>query len=154
MNRSRANGCRVLYKHLKSRADVKSKRGYQKRRVALDSLGYETYSEYLQSDMWKAIRDAVLLERPYCAVCARKATEVHHFCYLDAVLVGLANDMLFPMCHECHHRVEFEGDAKRHLIDAQYFLVHEFNNTGRRVVSDRLMHRYRLLKRQDKRRKR
>ena len=154
MTRARATGCRVLYKHLKPKKERKSAKGYEKRRLALKDIGYEAYCDYLQSDTWKLIRDRRLKAIPYCVLCAQKANQVHHFCYLEPVLLGCADAMLLPMCEECHERVEFDLDAKRTLYSAQRFLVREFNNTGRSAVADDLMHEFRRLKRQVKRRNR
>jgi hypothetical protein len=150
--RSRANGCRTLYKHLKPVTKRKSRLGYSKRQDTLVDLGYDRYAEYLASDIWKVIRSKKLNESPYCLVCARKATQVHHFCYLDVVLAGCADDMLISVCEDCHVEIEFDGDQKRNLTSAQYFLVGKLNITGRSAVADRIMGSYRKLKRQHKNR--
>jgi hypothetical protein len=74
-------------------------------RVKLDLIKRDfnksAYSEYLQSDHWKEIREqAMLRDRNTCQICSEKATEVHHLTYAHR-----DNEFLFELvslCHNCH----------------------------------------------------
>lgn len=151
--RSRAKGCRSLYRHLKPVVPQKSKLGYSNRKNVLSEIGYDRYADYLASELWKEIRSKKLQESPYCMVCAQKASQVHHFCYFDVVLCGCASDMLIPICEDCHIEIEFDGEQKRSLESAQRFLIRKLNETGRSVVADRIMSVFRKLKKDARKRK-
>ena len=59
---------------------------------------------------WRAIRDTILADYPYCVECAAQgretlATEVHH---VRPIRQGGTHDLdnLIPLCHSCHMRTE------------------------------------------------
>lgn len=84
------------------------------RALALNELGFLTYSEYLNSPLWGRIRAAVLGGNAVCWICIkRRATQVHHQSYAVAVLRGDNLSELVPLCHKCHRRVEFSHGNKR-----------------------------------------
>jgi len=90
-------------------------------RVLFDALGY-SYQEYLESDLWKFIRAAVLGQaNGICKGCGAEATEVHHLKYNKAVLLGKnffkkppkPIEALVALCRGCHERIEFCQDGKK-----------------------------------------
>jgi hypothetical protein len=77
-------------------------------------LGYRTYRDYLQSDLWKSIRDKVLAKyRHRCIKCGGQASQVHHRSYHIDVLMGHDIRSLVPMCRNCHEGIEFGRDGSK-----------------------------------------
>lgn len=91
------------------RTDLKC---YDVRDANLSLLGFRSYSEYLESDLWKTIRDFQLAEFPKCRLCRRDACVVHHLRYDMHTLAGRGKLMLVSMCHWCHEWCEFEDGVK------------------------------------------
>lgn len=113
-----------LIRHLRDTAPKSRATGaYKKRNERLPELGYASYSEYLKSDDWKVIRDAVLGPFPYCCCCERPASQVHHWSYSAPVMLGLCKELLFPVCEKCHEEVEFDGKRKRSMPEARKVLA-------------------------------
>jgi 5-methylcytosine-specific restriction endonuclease McrA len=74
---------------------------------------------YLKSDLWKAIRRRVLeRDGKRCCRCKRPASVVHHQSYDKDVLAGTADYMLTSLCFDCHAFIEFDGDRKTSLDEA------------------------------------
>lgn len=136
--------CRIRFCHLKRRKS-KAQGGYKCRNKKLSNLGYESYKEYLDSEDWKAIRSRVLDANRNCCLCASPTKTVHHYCYLESVLLGLADEMLFPLCDNCHEAVEFNGEEKRSLEESQQALTDAFRSTGRGSVANKIESSYRHL---------
>lgn len=87
------------------------------RQEALLKLGFSTYSDYLASDLWKAIRARVLDRAGHlCRLCGKnRATQVHHTSYMLPVMRGDFRllRLLVASCGDCHRAVEFAGERKR-----------------------------------------
>jgi hypothetical protein len=68
------------------------------------SLGFKSYHEFLQSDLWKEKRKYILSLRPICENCrVNKSTEVHH---TDYAWVGNEKGCdLKALCYGCHRKV-------------------------------------------------
>lgn len=77
------------------------------------SLGYESYSDYLQSDHWRAIREAKLGIDPNCEICDMPATQVHHTEYDKATLTGRDATKLVSVCRQCHRNIEFTSAGNK-----------------------------------------
>jgi len=95
-------------------------REYIIRNETLLRLGFSSYDEYLQSDLWRRIRKkAMRANDRQCVLCGATATEVHHTDYSEETLLGKNPDALLPLCNTCHAIAEFdtEGD-KRSLNQA------------------------------------
>lgn len=82
---------------------------YRKRERNLKKLGFESYKEYLKSDLWKSIRCLILFERNYtCHFCKGKATEVHHLRYTINTLSMVNKHFrggLTATCRNCHQKI-------------------------------------------------
>ena len=77
----------------------------------LARMGFATYSDYLASDLWAAIRTRVLeRDNCTCCVCKREAETVHHKKYDDATMDGRRIDTMVSLCNACHYAIEF-GDC-------------------------------------------
>jgi hypothetical protein len=91
-------------------------REYGIRNKALAELGFASYAEYLASPLWQEIRKKRLEISSGCSCCLNPADVVHHDKYYKRLLIGddasVRRD-LYPLCHPCHRRVEFDGDRKR-----------------------------------------
>ncbi len=98
---------------------------YRDRDVILARMGYESYSEYLNSALWARIRAEAYAEHgPYCWLCRDKAVHLHHKSYSEAVMRGNNIDALVPLCEKCHKKVEFKKTgAKRTLVEVQKTLT-------------------------------
>lgn len=74
-------------------------------RRVLHEMGYASYEEYLQSDLWMRIRKKVLKKaRKLCADCPSRATQVHHEAYTVENLKGMNLRFLVAVCDDCHHK--------------------------------------------------
>lgn len=111
------------YRHLIRKPRSKATGGYKQRNDWLKELGYSSYQEYLQSEDWRAIRERILHRDPECVLCRCPSTQVHHFSYHYKVLLGLQPRLLFGICEQCHHEVEFNGKEKRTLEESQEYLL-------------------------------
>lgn len=93
---------------------------YTLRNRLLCSLGYSSYDDYLESELWAEIKDAVLdRDRWRCRVCDAQATAVHHTDYNRETLLGDSFDGLVSICHGCHAKIELDRNGnKRPLFKA------------------------------------
>lgn len=73
---------------------------YKQRDEVLRSIGFQSYKEYLESDLWKSIRSRVLKRS-----------------YKKKYLLGKGNLRLAmkPICGKCHKEIEFDGQEKTSL---------------------------------------
>lgn len=80
----------------------------------LPHLGFQSYAEYLKSDVWKDIRDRAFAENGSdCVCCGASATQVHHTRYQMQELNGTNLKHLQPICRSCHYKIEFKEDGKK-----------------------------------------
>jgi hypothetical protein len=65
------------------------------------ALGFKSYKEYLESDLWKSKRDLMINLRKKCEKCGFKNNLcVHHKTYFN---VGNEDmDDLLVLCYDCH----------------------------------------------------
>lgn len=127
------HGQRFVWKHRrvtrKARKEMRRKYGgklsaYQVRDKILAELGFSSYKDYLASDLWAAIRQTVFSAKShYCTLCRRFAGEVHHSFYDLDTLRGKKLDYLHPICHQCHHAIEFPRGNKVSLRVANQLLL-------------------------------
>lgn len=117
---------------------------YGERDDLLNSLGYSSYQDYLNSPLWWQIRNAVFamhfvpngreitvpskvngqsvfrLGSVKCRICPRQAKQVHHLSYARDVLLGKDLSKLIPVCRKCHELIElFPNGMKRSLLEAR-----------------------------------
>ena len=80
------------------------------RERVLSAIGFASYEDYLQSDLWASIRLKVFqLKGRKCCVCRDVATQVHHKCYDAATLTGHSIKSLLPICKSCHDKAHEQG---------------------------------------------
>jgi len=91
---------------------------YVRRNFKLSDLGYASYQDYLASEEWKRIRKRKLQRHPKCLLCDRPSCQVHHLSYDERTLLGMLSVLLVALCEECHHGIEFDGNRKRTLEEA------------------------------------
>jgi 5-methylcytosine-specific restriction endonuclease McrA len=97
---------------------------YGQRGKTLLALGYPSYQLYLESELWAGIRKRVIeRDGQLCRVCKFLAKEVHHTDYLEDTLTGANLDHMLSLCARCHHKIEFHGDWKRTMEQANLELV-------------------------------
>lgn len=98
---------------------------YQARDELLLRLGFKSYEKYLNSALWKSIR-----ERGYeahgrlCKICGDDAAVLHHKNYQWELMSGKTVKGLVPLCHDCHYSIEFCDTGKRRLDQANNFLAY------------------------------
>ena len=80
-------------------------------------LVFRTYADYRKSQLWKSIRAKVVKER--CEICGSPSSDVHHFQYDDATLLGRDLSHLFTVCRQCHDMLH---------ADAEFLLSNEFQS--------------------------
>jgi len=73
----------------------------------------QEYLDYLQSDHWQALKDALLRLKPReCEVChSTEVVDAHHVVYRDLYSVTPAD--LRWVCRVCHERIHEMLDARR-----------------------------------------
>lgn len=81
---------------------------YEERDEILRSMGFDSYADYLKSDLWKGIRSRVI-KAGYgrCVRCSGTARQVHHKEYSHAILAGHDIKPLVAVCRDCHEYCEF-----------------------------------------------
>lgn len=86
-------------------------------RIRRDGLA-NSYKDYLQTDLWKSIRERVLLrDGGRCSTCGGLATQAHHTNYTSSTLRGKSITGIFAICRRCHEWIEFNQDgSKAHLF--------------------------------------
>lgn len=90
---------------------------YRERWLALRTLGFKNYQQYLKSRLWKRIRRTVFsLKGRSCVICGRRATEIHHARYHLCDLAGEVLTYLHPICHNCHTFIEVAPDGVKRPI--------------------------------------
>lgn len=90
---------------------------YKRRDDVLRSLGFASYADYLQSDLWATLRKRCLGRyRHRCHMCGNRATCVHHRSYDKGTLTGKCPHALVALCHPCHKAIEFQNGEKTHLF--------------------------------------
>lgn len=88
-------------------------RSYAARSILLKEIGFDSYKEYLQSDLWKDIRFRVFMTKGTdCHLCKEPASQVHHVRYTKATLIGKKLKHLLPICGGCHYKIEFTRSEK------------------------------------------
>ena len=89
------------------------KREYAERAKSLKEMGYTSYSDYLESPLWRSIRARALRPGAWCVSCGCKATQVHHTRYARVDLDGTCLQHLLPVCGPCHRRAEFSTKGEK-----------------------------------------
>lgn len=99
---------------------------YTARNHNLSLIGFQSYRDYLQSDLWQSIRVKVFKSKGYrCHLCGLPADQVHHTRYSAQDLTGEVLNCLHPICGDCHHSIEFSSKSgtKRSLMDARSMFI-------------------------------
>jgi len=82
---------------------------YQRRDAALQEIGFASYREYLDSELWAKIRRMAFAKWGHiCNKCRDKAELIHHANYSVDTLLGRDLSGLVPVCHACHTVAELD----------------------------------------------
>jgi hypothetical protein len=139
-----------------------AKKGFTKRKLArvfgehssssrkMNLNDHDTYSDYLKSPEWLAIRNSVLDKRPKCELCGCNAEQVHHDSYDGLVMSGAVTDALVSLCRKCHEAIEFDGKRKLGMFDVRGKLRRMLQEAGNRATFLRINRAKRLIKRSHK----
>jgi hypothetical protein len=105
---------------------------YEQRNMVLSRMGFNTYADYLNSSLWRAIRNRALKQaKGKCALCGEDASEVHHTSYSEDVMRGKDQSGVTCLCHTCHDLAEFDGERKTNQGEANNRLL--LFSTGRKT---------------------
>lgn len=115
--------------------------GYRKRDRLLLELGYNSYGDYLSSDIWKRIRIKFLAKNKVCYGCSSTSECVHHRMYTEGNLLGETESGLVPLCQYCHHKIEFDGKRKLSHHQANKKLDRVFRGSTVKVKRKRVKHK-------------
>lgn len=124
-------GFQNLYNKRRKKRQFKLMNCYAKRNERLGEIGYPTYLEYLKSKDWIKIRTNKLNRHPTCLLCPNPASQVHHMSYDYETLLGVHDYRLVQLCGRHHQHIEFSGDRKRHLKEANRTLFELANQCER-----------------------
>jgi hypothetical protein len=95
-------------------AHAKCRQLYDDRSVVLASIGFASYADYLQSDLWRDIRECVFeLFGNQCSFCGCQANQVHHANYTAETMRGDTYSGLYPVCQSCHTGGEFYSSSEK-----------------------------------------
>lgn len=87
---------------------------YESRKLNLEKLGFASYLDYLESSLWRSIKDRVKAKHgKKCVLCGEDYSDMHHFRYGVDDLSGKTLDNIKPICRTCHDLIEYDGDRKR-----------------------------------------
>lgn len=125
---------------------------YADRNAILREMGFQSYKDYLESQLWKSIRERVLArDKRACCACGGDAWQVHHTVYTRAAMEGRDITSLESICGGCHEWAEFtKKGTKRSLAQANRRMMHRCVECGKmfrircklknaeRLVSERL----------------
>ena len=90
---------------------------YWERNSIVRLLGFRTYTEYLESDIWEDIRVDVLTSATECVACDRRPTQVHHEEYTRENLSGASLEFLHGICRRCHYEIEFTPTGRKRTLE-------------------------------------
>jgi hypothetical protein len=91
---------------------------YQSRDDILLRLGFVSYKAYLDSDLWRSIRErAFRVHGHACKMCGEPTHILHHKNYEWEVLSGKTVKGLVPLCKSCHYKIEFDIRGHKRSLD-------------------------------------
>lgn len=90
---------------------------YAARNKILRDMGFGNYKVYLESELWKQIRRAVLKrDQSTCFKCGKQAWMVHHVHYGRKVLEGKDLEAMLSVCGPCHRSIEIKPSGKKRSL--------------------------------------
>jgi hypothetical protein len=109
---------------------------YKNRDEKLRNMGFDSYRDYLQSELWRLIRAAVIeRDNGICCLCNGEAKTAHHTCYTKAALSGRSIEGLIAICHSCHKFIERSQEGyKTRLNDSRQWAKYLARRNGVRLI--------------------
>jgi 5-methylcytosine-specific restriction endonuclease McrA len=99
----------------KTKGCILKRNKYEIRQKSLKRLGFDSYKDYLESDLWLKIKKKVyLFGKGKCRYCGEKANIPHHLKYDYLTLSGKKRQikknivLICRKCHELEHKVEIQ----------------------------------------------
>lgn len=124
----------------------------------LESIGFDSYADYLQSDLWHWIRGqlaSVDLNQMCCCCGSTFGLVWHHRTYAPSVLVGnfarsvaepvMHHKILFPivrMCNTCHSILHTCGPGNWSWDDSLTYLIKENEQLVQIMVPKAVLERF------------
>lgn len=82
--------------------------------MSYKKLGFSTYDQYLDSDIFKGIKESVLkIHDNKCCCCGNLADQIHNIKYTYENMSGKNYKDLVSICKKCHHKIEFNKNGER-----------------------------------------
>jgi hypothetical protein len=99
----------------------------------LKNNGFESYDQYLSSELWQKIRNrTVELKGEKCCCCDNKFNNIHHKYYHYNNLIEPKDDVieksLFPVCRPCHEKIHFKHSKFRSMLASKHSLNAKMKN--------------------------
>lgn len=92
---------------------------YTQRNAVLAEMGFSSYRQYLESEVWKDIRNRALdFHGRRCRLCNAYTRTLHHLSYSRRVLEGEDLLMLVPLCGGCHLSIEFTPHGHKRTFES------------------------------------
>ena len=92
-------------------------RSYRHRAYFLRKLGFGSYQAYLKSRLWAEVRERVFaIKGRLCHLCGKPAVQAHHTRYHEADLLGRKLKHIYPVCRQCHRKIEFDGYGNKNSV--------------------------------------
>ncbi len=89
---------------------------YVDRDKLLIELGFPSYSHYLGGELWKSIRERVLIAHPNCP-CGKIAHSIYHRSYSKETLTGKDLSKLLPVCSRCRKKIELTSSGSKRSFE-------------------------------------
>lgn len=113
----RTGNASITSEHCAPRLPPSPGNAYTQRSKTLVEIGFNSYPEYLASDLWRSIRASILhRDNRKCRMCSKQATEVHHASYAKDVMLGENHGLLASVCNDCHCVIERNSDGTKTLL--------------------------------------
>jgi hypothetical protein len=96
----------------------------------LKSLGFKSYKDYLNSELWKIIKEVVLArDVHHCRCCGATGDNVFRYTDSKAAFLGAQPELLITVCNQCLRDIYYEGRRKRSLRGSQKFMLEQVTRT-------------------------
>lgn len=116
---------------------------FHERDKCLKLLGFESYSDYLSSDLWQFVRGSLKESRECCVCKSTTGLAWHHRSYEANVLVGnFSGDLIVRLCNDCHKAIHqrdghwFDMD----IVEVRFVLLRVAFLRGGRNREEALLH--------------
>lgn len=124
----------------------------EERKIALELLECTTFFDYLQTELWKSLRERRLAGSTQCLVCNKLASHLYFANYRIETFRGDSKGTLLTMCNRCRGQVEVRGGCKLWPCDSNILLLAALmNDPAKHAVVDKLTRTFEAVDQQRRR---